>query len=126
MKKNLTRNLLIVTLAIQTLALPSISYAAPNRILARDRIAKWDYHRSNYDENGDIRIKPSTTLFDTENEGVKTQDSRLPKIYVDEIDYGNDVIIDVDMDSSDSQKWLDSIYKITKVDSEFSDNKKLE
>lgn len=126
MKKNSTRNLLIVTLAIQTLALPSISYAAPNRILARDRIAKWDYHRSNYDENGDIRIKPSTTLFDTENEGVKIQDSRLPKIYVDEIDYGNDVIIDVNMDSNDSQKWLDSIYKITKVDNEFSDNKKLE
>lgn len=126
MKNKINKTIITALIAAQTLSFSNISYGAPSKVLGRDKIMKWDYHRTYYDENGKVKIKPTTSLFDTENENKKIEDLSLPRVFIEDTKYGNDIHIKVDSKHENYENWTQNIYKITKLSESFEDNPNLE
>ena len=65
----------------KTDAAPSVGSlsSAPAYILTNGPISVFDYHLSNYDENGNVRRFPSTSTFDLTNSKKINKSKNLPK-----------------------------------------------
>ncbi|WFD10161.1 hemoblobin-interacting domain-containing protein [Tepidibacter hydrothermalis] len=101
-------------IATQFLAASGVAYAAPDKIVGHRPLAVWDYHRTNFNQDGSIRFEPTITQFDTENEGVKAVDNRIPTLNCEAVEYGNNVEIKFDTSKPEYKQWQSNIYKITR------------
>lgn len=54
-----------------------ITDSAPDYMIAHGAVAVWDYHLTNYDKDGNVRIEPSKTTFNISGETV----SDVPAFY---------------------------------------------
>ena len=116
---------LVAIAMICSIGTNSVAFAAPSEIYGFKTIKKWDYHKVNYDKDGNIRYKPKTSEFDTDNENQSNVDYRIPKLSVKETRYGENVEITYNISDVESKQWEDNIYRVTRVDDE-SENPNLE
>ena len=92
-----------------------IENEAPDKILVSGPISKFDYHQTNYDKQGNTRIKPNKTTFST-SKYIETYDETLPKLNIEKTKIGNDVVINIIDNSKEARKWKNHIYSIEVVD----------
>ncbi|MFV0503422.1 MAG: hemoblobin-interacting domain-containing protein [Lachnospirales bacterium] len=88
----------------------------PDRVLTSGPVSYFDYYLVNYDENGAIRNNLEKTTFDTESEGVEIIDNSLPRLTLEKerTPLGDDIVINVDKNSSKGKEWLENLYQVQK------------
>ena len=96
--------------------LSSGALAAPAYLMGHDALYTWDYHLTNYDEDGNIRVSPEKTTFALPGEA---QDSGIPAYYspdavlyeTDGGGYGvrGEVVIMFDYMTEADKAWVDAI-----------------
>lgn len=109
----------------KTDAAPSVGSlsSAPAYILTNGPISVFDYHLSNYDENGNVRRFPSTSTFDLTNSKKINKSKNLPKanyapdVEIDSVGNGQ-IVIKLSLDEN-SKKWFDAISEIKILDYEY-------
>lgn len=47
-------------------------HTAPSAFLAHGSVNVWDYHLTNYDDHGQVRVKPSTTTFSSDRKKMRS------------------------------------------------------
>lgn len=126
MKKKLNKKIATALIAGQIIGASSMIYAQPDEVLTNTVIKKWDYHKTNYDSEGNIRIQPETVLFDTENEKKPVVGKNLPWISISDTKYGEDVVISFDYGNDNARQWQENISRVTRKSDYSSDNPNLE
>lgn len=125
-KRDFKKDIAAFLVATQILTSTGMFYAAPSKIHAHKSMMKWDYHQTNYDQDGKIRIEPKSVLFDTENEGQEVVDHRIPELHTEDTDYGDPVEITFNDDEVEAKQWQTNIYRITRKSDYTEDNQNLE
>lgn len=116
MKLKNMKKVMAISLISSQIFSTSLSFASPDKIFTHSIVPKWDYHQRNFDEDGNVRIKPQTVLFDTENEVEEDINKDIPQInHIKEL-YSND--IKVEFDAVEYKNWQENIYKIVKEDTD--------
>ena len=92
------------------------AFAAPAYLMGHDALYTWDYHLTNYDEDGNIRVSPEKTTFALPGEA---QENDIPDYYSpDAVLYetnGNgygvsgEVVIMFDYMTESDKAWVDAI-----------------
>ena len=85
----------------------------PQYVLASGPISVFDYYLSNYDEDGNVRVHPAKSTFDTVAEGQTTPDGSLPVLYAATTRLGEDIAITFDR-SEETKAWQKGIYAVQK------------
>ena len=98
-------------------------YSAPSEVLGHLTMKKWDYFKTYYDKNGNIRVRPTTSQFSLKNKSQN--DTRVPKLKAQDTDYGKNIDITFDTSKNDYKQWQENIFKVTKVDT-LTDNPNIE
>lgn len=114
MNKKFNKKVVPFLILAQIMATSGLAYAAPDEIHAFKTMRKWDYHRTNYDNDGNIRYQPKSVQFDTENEGVIQVDNRIPKLSSEDTEYGNNIEVTFDASTPEAKQWQSNIYRIVK------------
>ncbi|MCT4509526.1 MAG: DUF1533 domain-containing protein [Tepidibacter sp.] len=118
MNKKINKKVVPFLIFAQIMATSGLSYAAPNEIHAFTTMKKWDYHRTNYDTDGNIIYKPKSVQFSTQNEGNVNVDDRIPKLSSKETEYGQNVEVIFDNSTAEAKQWEANIYRVVKQNSD--------
>lgn len=96
--------------------LSSGAFAAPAYLMGHDALYTWDYHLTNYDEDGNIRVSPEKTTFALPGEA---QENNIPDYYSPDAvlyetnggGYGvsGEVVIMFDYMTESDKAWVDAI-----------------
>lgn len=79
--------------------------SAADYIIAHGPVAYWDFHLTNYDDKGDVRVKPSKTTFNLSGE----EDSDVPAYYSADAELsenGGNVVIQFAYESAEDKVWF--------------------
>lgn len=96
-------------------------HTAPSAFLAHGSVNVWDYHLTNYDDHGQVRVKPSTTTFSL---GQKKDEIRYyaPKAELKDDETADNVyhvsgeaIVMFNYTSEADKQWFDSISDVDLV-----------
>lgn len=96
-------------------------HTAPSAFLAHGSVNVWDYHLTNYDDHGQVRVKPSTTTFSL---GQKKDEIRYyaPKAELKDDETADNVyhvsgeaIVMFNYASEADKQWFDSISDVDLV-----------
>ena len=90
-----------------------INNEAPDKILVSGPISVFDYHKTNYNENGNIRVNSIKTTFD-----LKPKDyinNNIPKLSSEKTKLGKDVVINYDTNHLNANDWKNNIYSVEVV-----------
>ena len=96
-------------------------HTAPSAFLAHGSVNVWDYHLTNYDDHGQVRVKPSTTTFSL---GQKKDEIRhyAPKAELKDDETADNVyhvsgeaIVMFNYTSEADKQWFDSISDVDLV-----------
>ncbi|MCR8746930.1 hemoblobin-interacting domain-containing protein [Romboutsia lituseburensis] len=98
-----------------------INNESPSKVLVSGPISVFDYHKTNYDENGNVRINPQKTTFNLKSKDYTN--NNVPKLTSQKSKLGEDIVINYDVNHKNSKDWKESIYSVEKV---YLDNKKTE
>lgn len=84
----------------------------PDYVLAHGAVATWDYHLTNYDKEGNPRVQPAKTTFDTKDE-VNTHPYYAPdaELITDESGFNisGNVTIMFNYNTDAEKEWFDGI-----------------
>lgn len=89
--------------------------AAPSKILTFTNMPVWDYHKTNYDNQGNVRLKPEKTTFNLN--GKEEKHSYIPHFNIGETEVKAPITIGCDLKTDEHKNWFENINKITKEDS---------
>lgn len=104
----------IGVVCITLLMITTTVQAAPKEIMTFSSIPVWDYHQTNYDKDGNIRVIPSKTTFNlSKNEELNEY---LPKMDTVDTEIGKEININCNIDNEKQQAWFDEINKISLKD----------
>ena len=81
--------------------------SAADYIIAHGPVAYWDFHLTNYDDEGDVRVEPSKTTFNLSGE----EDSDVPAYYSADAELsenGGNVVIQFAYESAEDKVWFDA------------------
>ena len=81
--------------------------SAADYIIAHGPVAYWDFHLTNYDKDGNVRINPSKTTFNLSGE----EDSDVPAYYSADAELGENggnVVIQFAYESAEDKAWFDA------------------
>ena len=96
-------------------------HTAPSAFLAHGSVNVWDYHLTNYDDHGQVRVKPSTTTFSL---GQKKDEIRYyaPKAELKDDETADNVyhvsgeaVVMFNYTSEADKQWFDSISDVDLV-----------
>ena len=85
----------------------------PDKILAHASIPMWDYYLTNYDDDGNARVKPSKTSYDL-SEKKSAHASYAPDAVMKE-DGSGTVSIMFNYNTEEERTWFDGIEKLALV-----------
>lgn len=112
--KKIGRAAASVALALSVVSTSAL--AAPADLMGHDSLYVWDYHLTNYDHNGNIRVTPQKTTFALPGE---QQDGGIPAYYAPDAvisetgggGYGvsGQVEIQLSYESESDRAWVDAI-----------------
>lgn len=82
---------------------------APDYMIAHGAVAVWDYHLTNYDENGNVRVEPAKTTFNLSGETA----SDVPAFYsadaeISEAGTGT-VVLEFSQESDADKAWFAAV-----------------
>lgn len=94
---------------------PEVLASVPEsyNLMANGAVAVWDYHLTNYDEAGNVRVYPEKTTFD-----LDASDESIPYYSPDaEVteDGKGEVIVMFNYSTAEEQKWFDGITDVDLV-----------
>ncbi|PAB58543.1 hemoblobin-interacting domain-containing protein [Anaeromicrobium sediminis] len=115
LNKGLKKGLAMTIIATQVLSSGIYAYGAPSKIYGHKPLYMWDYHKTNYDKDGNIKYTPSITQFSTSNDEQEV-DVRIPELNTHDTEYGKNVEISFDDSTPEAKQWQANIYRITKID----------
>lgn len=98
-----------------------INNESPSKVLVSGPISVFDYHQTNYDENGNVRINPQKTTFNFKSKDYTN--NNVPKLTSQKSKLGEDTVINYDINHKNSKDWKKNIYSMEKI---YLDNKKTE
>lgn len=82
---------------------------APDYMIAHGAVAVWDYHLTNYDDNGNVRIEPSKTTFSLSGETA----TDVPAFYSADAEISEDgqgtVTLAFAQESDADKAWFDAV-----------------
>lgn len=81
--------------------------SAADYIIAHGPVAYWDFHLTNYDKDGNVRVEPSKTTFNLSGE----EDSDVPAYYsanAELSENGGNVVIQFAYESAEDKAWFDA------------------
>lgn len=82
----------------------NIENFAPDFLIAHGPVAVWDYYITNYDDEGNVRVKPSKTTFSTEG---KAEAKKVPASYSPETEIGKNLVIMFNYNEDWEKEWFD-------------------
>ncbi|MFR8711332.1 MAG: hemoblobin-interacting domain-containing protein [Anaerotignum lactatifermentans] len=94
---------------------PEVLASVPEsyNLMANGAVAVWDYHLTNYDEDGDVRVYPEKTTFD-----LDASDESIP-YYSPDAEVTEEgagvVIVMFNYSTAEEQKWFDDITDVDLV-----------
>ncbi|MPQ44286.1 hemoblobin-interacting domain-containing protein [Clostridium tarantellae] len=112
-KKKLS--ILTAVVAISLCTCSKITMAAPSKILTFTNMPVWDYHKTNYDKDGNIRITTGKTTFNLNEKEEKV--SHIPVFNIEEVEVNSPIVIKCEFKKEEQKNWFNNINKITKEDS---------
>lgn len=84
--------------------------AAPAYVLGHGPVSVWDYHLTNYDAEGNVRVRPSKTTFSLSGQ---QQDSGVPAYYSPDAELRENgsgtVLIQFNYNTDEEKAWFDAI-----------------
>ncbi|MBS5788206.1 MAG: cell wall-binding repeat-containing protein [Clostridioides difficile] len=90
-----------------------INNESPDKVLVSGPISVFDYHQTNYDHEGNIRLNPQKTTFDLKEKDYTN--NTIPKIYSQKTRLNEDVVINYDTKHENANDWKEKIYSVEKV-----------
>ena len=82
---------------------------APDYMIAHGAVAVWDYHLTNYDDNGNVRIEPAKTTFSLSGETA----TDVPAFYSADAEISEDgqgtVILAFAQESDADKAWFEAV-----------------
>lgn len=88
--------------------------AAPSKILTFTNMPSWDYHKTNYDKYGNVRINTGKTTFNLRGE---EKPNYIPMFNIEEAKVGEIITIVCKLKTDEQKGWFKNINKLTKEDS---------
>lgn len=114
MNKKAGKGIVFAAALMAGLTFTQNALAAPKNVYTFRSLIIWDYHKTNFDNEGNVRIRPETTAFTTTP--VDKEQEEVPYVTIADTSYGSDVVIDVDTSKVGVYSWLRNIYKVELVD----------
>lgn len=81
----------------------------PEFVIGSSRISRFDYYLDNFDNEGNRRIKPGITTFNSDFKASQKISER--PYYAPDVEVGKDLTVMFNYTSEDDKKWFDNIPK---------------
>lgn len=108
-------SMLVAIMAMSICSISKAASAAPNKILTFTNMPVWDYHQTNYDKHGKVRVNPGKTTFNLN--GQKEKPNYIPMFKVEEAEVNSSISIECELKTDGQKKWYKNINKIVVEDS---------